>query len=218
MGWWGWSWGGTFTLYALTHSDRFRAGVARFAPVTDWRNYDSIYCERYMSEAEGGCPPRATRTDLGGEFSGSEIKRAALAGARHRATITVHIENTVQFIQKLIEAQIPYDLQIYPRKTHSDCRAPDVRTHLYTPDSWSQFGQCGCPRCNDDRNGDEIDKASLCRTCACAWSCCCSTRSVRRDRERVGGAAGRGFYGVRGFRPSLDAEIQILALLTSEDV
>ena len=27
LGWWGWSWGGTFTLYAMTHSDRFRAGV-----------------------------------------------------------------------------------------------------------------------------------------------------------------------------------------------
>jgi dipeptidyl-peptidase-4 len=49
LGWWGWSWGGTFTLYALTHSDRFRAGVA-VAPVTDWHNYDSIYTERYMSE------------------------------------------------------------------------------------------------------------------------------------------------------------------------
>ncbi len=33
LGWWGWSWGGTFTLYAMTHSDRFRAGVA-VAPVT----------------------------------------------------------------------------------------------------------------------------------------------------------------------------------------
>ncbi|MGB6192001.1 MAG: alpha/beta fold hydrolase, partial [Terracidiphilus sp.] len=48
LGWWGWSWGGTFTLYALTHSDRFRAGVA-VAPVTDWRDYDSIYTERYMT-------------------------------------------------------------------------------------------------------------------------------------------------------------------------
>ena len=42
----------------------------------------------------------------------------------------VHIENTVQFVQKLIEASIPYDLQIYPRKTHS-IAGPDVRTHLY---------------------------------------------------------------------------------------
>ncbi|HEX8925085.1 MAG TPA: alpha/beta fold hydrolase, partial [Terriglobales bacterium] len=42
LGWWGGSWGGTFTLYAMTHSDRFKAGVA-LAPVTDWRDYDSVY-------------------------------------------------------------------------------------------------------------------------------------------------------------------------------
>ena len=44
---WGWSNGGSMTLYAMTHSDRFRAGVA-VAPVTDQINYDSIYTERYM--------------------------------------------------------------------------------------------------------------------------------------------------------------------------
>jgi dipeptidyl-peptidase-4 len=42
----------------------------------------------------------------------------------------VHIENTVQFVQKLIEAGDPYDLQIYPRKTHSISGA-DVRTSLF---------------------------------------------------------------------------------------
>jgi dipeptidyl-peptidase-4 len=42
----------------------------------------------------------------------------------------VHMENTVQYIQKLIDAELPYDLQIYPRKTHS-ISGPDVRTHLY---------------------------------------------------------------------------------------
>jgi dipeptidyl-peptidase-4 len=40
------------------------------------------------------------------------------------------MENLVQYVQKLIEAGIPYDLQIYPRKTHSISGA-DVRTHLY---------------------------------------------------------------------------------------
>ena len=44
---WGWSNGGSMTLYAMTHSDRFRAGVA-VAPVTDQMNYDTIYTERYM--------------------------------------------------------------------------------------------------------------------------------------------------------------------------
>jgi dipeptidyl-peptidase-4 len=42
----------------------------------------------------------------------------------------VHLENTVQYVQKLIEAGMPYDLQIYPRKTHS-ISGPEVRTHLY---------------------------------------------------------------------------------------
>ena len=43
----------------------------------------------------------------------------------------VHLENSVQFVQKLIEAQIPYDMQIYPRKTHS-FSGSDVRMHLYS--------------------------------------------------------------------------------------
>jgi dipeptidyl-peptidase-4 len=50
------------------------------------------------------------------------------------------MENSVQFIQKLIEAQIPYDLQVYPRKTHS-ITGPDVRTHLYNR-ILAQFDQC----------------------------------------------------------------------------
>jgi dipeptidyl-peptidase 4 len=125
LGWWGWSWGGTFALYALTHSDRFHAGVA-VAPVTDWRNYDSIYTERYMSQP--------------GEFADgyknfSVVNSAAKLKGRlllvqGTGDDNVHMENTVQFVQKLIEAQIPYDLQIYPRKTHSIAGA-DVRTHLY---------------------------------------------------------------------------------------
>ncbi len=125
LGWWGWSWGGTFTLYALTHSDRFRAGVA-VAPVTDWRNYDSIYTERYMSQP-------AEFPDGYREFSAvnSAAKlKGRLLLVHGTGDDNVHIENSVQFIQKLIEAELPYDLQIYPRKTHSIAGA-DVRTHLY---------------------------------------------------------------------------------------
>jgi dipeptidyl-peptidase-4 len=125
LGWWGWSWGGTFTLYALTHSDRFRAGVA-VAPVTDWRNYDSIYTERYMSVP-------AEFADGYKQFSvvNSAAKlKGRLLLVHGTGDDNVHLENTVQFVQKLIEAGIPYDLQIYPRKTHSIV-GPDVRTHLY---------------------------------------------------------------------------------------
>jgi dipeptidyl-peptidase-4 len=125
LGWWGWSWGGTFTLYALTHSDRFRAGVA-VAPVTDWRNYDSIYTERYMSEPADFA---AGYKDFS-VVNSAEHLHGRLLLAHGTGDDNVHMENTVQFVQKLIEAGIPYDLQIFPRKTHS-IAGPDVRTELF---------------------------------------------------------------------------------------
>jgi dipeptidyl-peptidase 4 len=126
LGWWGWSWGGTFTLYAMTHSDRFRAGVS-VAPVTDWRDYDSIYTERYM-----GLPSDNPTEyhDFSVVNSAADLKGRLLI-AHGTGDDNVHFENTVQFIQKLIEAGLPYDLQIYPRKTHS-LSGSDVRTSLYS--------------------------------------------------------------------------------------
>jgi len=125
LGWWGWSWGGTFTLYAMTHSDRFRAGVA-VAPVTDWHNYDSIYTERYLSQpaefAEG-------YKDFSVLNSAKQLKGKLLL-VHGTGDDNVHIGNTIQFIQALIEAGIPYDLQIYPRKTHS-ISGSDARTQLF---------------------------------------------------------------------------------------
>jgi dipeptidyl-peptidase-4 len=125
LGWWGWSWGGTFTLYAMSHTDRFRTGVA-VAPVTDWHNYDSIYTERYMNEP----------TDFASGYHDFSVANTA-ANLKGRLLLVfgtgddnVHMENTVQYVQKLIDAELPYDLQIYPRKTHS-IAGPDVRTHLF---------------------------------------------------------------------------------------
>jgi dipeptidyl-peptidase-4 len=125
LGWWGWSWGGTFTLYAMTHSDRFRAGVS-VAPVTDWHNYDSTYTERYLSEPGDFA---SGYKDFSVVNSAANLKGRLLL-VHGTGDDNVHIENTVQFVQKLIEADIPYDLQIYPRKTHA-IAGPDVRTHLY---------------------------------------------------------------------------------------
>ena len=125
LGWWGWSWGGSFTLYALTHSDRFRAGVAG-APVTDWQNYDSIYTERYLGQP-------AVNADV---YRDDSVVNSA-ANLKGRLLLlqgtgddNVHMQNTVQFIQKLIDAGVPYDLQLYPRKTHG-VDGEEASTHLY---------------------------------------------------------------------------------------
>jgi dipeptidyl-peptidase 4 len=126
MGWWGWSWGGSFTLYAMTHSDRFQAGVAG-APVTDWLNYDSIYTERYL-----GLPDREAEVYA----ANSVVNRAAdlkghLLLVHGTGDDNVHLSNTIQFIQKLIDAHQPYDLQLYPRKTHG-VSGPEATPHLYS--------------------------------------------------------------------------------------
>lgn len=130
MGWFGWSWGGTFTLYALSHSDRFLMGASG-APVTDWRNYDSIYTERYL-----GLPsqdPEAYRDD-------SVVNSAAnlhghLIMFHGTGDDNVHFANTVQYIQKLLDAGIPYDYNIFPRKTHS-VAGPVDQTHLHNRLLW----------------------------------------------------------------------------------
>ena len=125
MGWWGWSWGGTFTLYAVTHTDRFLA-AASGAPVTDWRNYDSIYTERYM-----GLPsenPDSYRDD--------SVQNAAQNLKGHILILhgtgddNVHFANTIQFIQKLLDNGIPYDYNVFPRKTHS-VAGPIAQTELF---------------------------------------------------------------------------------------
>jgi dipeptidyl-peptidase-4 len=126
LGWWGWSWGGTFTLNALTHSNRFRAGVS-VAPVTDFRNYDSIYTERYL-----GLPAENAKVyDNAAVVETASRLKGHLLIVHGTGDDNVHMENTIQFIQKLVEADIPYDLQLYPRKTHS-IAGPEARTHLYS--------------------------------------------------------------------------------------
>jgi dipeptidyl-peptidase-4 len=125
LGWWGWSWGGTFTLYALTHSDRFLAG-ASVAPVTDWHNYDSIYTERYL-----GLPAEdqdAYRDDS--VVNSAKNLKGHLLILHGTGDDNVHFANTIQFIQKLIDEGIPYDYNVFPRKTHS-IAGPTAQVELY---------------------------------------------------------------------------------------
>lgn len=126
LGWWGWSWGGSFTLFALSHSESFLAGVS-VAPVTDWRDYDSIYTERYM-----GLPSE----DANNYREDSDVTSAAnlhghLLLMHGTGDDNVHIEGDMQYIEQLIKAHIPYDYNVFPRKTHS-ISGPDDRTILFS--------------------------------------------------------------------------------------
>jgi dipeptidyl-peptidase 4 len=126
LGWWGWSWGGSFTLYAMTHSDRFRAGIAG-APVTAWENYDSIYTERYLGLLDQDSSVYSANSLL---TAAANLKGRLLL-IHGTGDDNVHLSNTIQFVQKLIDADLPYDLQLYPRKTHG-VSGREATTHLYT--------------------------------------------------------------------------------------
>ncbi|MBZ5547700.1 MAG: DPP IV N-terminal domain-containing protein [Acidobacteriia bacterium] len=130
---WGWSNGGSMTLYALTHSDRFKVGVS-VAPVTSQRNYDSIYTERYM-----GLPKE--------NASGYDNSIVSAAGKLHGSLLlvhgtsddNVHFQNTIQMTDALIKAGKQFRLMLYPNKTHG-IAGPGARTQLFhmMEDFWNK--------------------------------------------------------------------------------
>ena len=109
----GHSYGGYITAYAMTHSDLFAAGIAG-APVTDWRDYDSIYTERYM-----GLPQ-----DNPDGYNVSSVVRAA--GKLHGKLLILHgviddnvsFRNTMRFVEALQDANKDFELMVYPSSRH----------------------------------------------------------------------------------------------------
>ncbi len=109
----GHSYGGFLTAFCLTHSTKFAAGIAG-APVTDWRNYDSIYTERYMN----------TPQENPDGYAASSVVKAAknlhgrlllLHGLRDD---NVHVQNTVQLVHELQRADKDFEVMIYPTARH----------------------------------------------------------------------------------------------------
>ncbi|MGA2133428.1 MAG: S9 family peptidase [Bryobacteraceae bacterium] len=110
----GWSYGGYMTLYSLANApDVFKAGIAG-APVTDWRNYDSIYTERYMGlpeENEDGYKASSPQTKA------ADIK-ARLLILHNIEDDNVHFQNTMQMAQALEREGKQFQMVVYPQKSH----------------------------------------------------------------------------------------------------
>jgi dipeptidyl-peptidase-4 len=125
MGFWGWSYGGYFTLYTLQKTDIFKAGVS-VAPVTDWRDYDSIYTERYMGlpvDNEDGYH-KSSPVNFAADLHGSLIE------VHGTSDDNVHMQNTIQMTNAFIVAGKQFRLMLYPRKTHG-ISGKAQRSHLF---------------------------------------------------------------------------------------
>ncbi len=114
IGLWGWSYGGYMTAFAMTHSDVFKVGISG-APVTDWKNYDAIYTERYMGlpkeNPEGY--KRSSVLEAADQLSG---KLLLIHGT---IDDNVHLNNTLQLAQELQFAGKQFELMMYPANRHS---------------------------------------------------------------------------------------------------
>lgn len=115
IGVWGWSYGGYMTAYLMTHTKMFKMGISG-APVTDWKNYDSIYTERYMGTPQTNPKGYESSSVLYGSAENLHGKMLIIHGT---VDDNVHLNNTLQFVKELQYAGKQFDLMLYPSNRHS---------------------------------------------------------------------------------------------------
>ena len=121
----GWSYGGFMVSYALTHSRSYAMGIAG-GSVTDWRDYDTIYTERYMGMPQDNpdgyrqSSPRFAARNLHGEL-------LLIHGAMDE---NVHMQNTLQFAYELQRAGKRFDMMVYPKSRHR-LAEPELEKHRH---------------------------------------------------------------------------------------
>jgi dipeptidyl-peptidase-4 len=118
----GWSYGGFMASYALTHSKSFAMGIAG-GPVTDWRNYDSIYTERYMRMPQSN-PEGYARTSV---VAAARDLHGELLLVHGALDDNVHPQNTLQLAHALQKAGKPFRLMLYPKSRHGVADPPLVK-------------------------------------------------------------------------------------------
>jgi dipeptidyl-peptidase-4 len=123
----GWSYGGYLAAYAvLERPDVFHAAVAG-APVTDWRDYDTHYTERYLGHPE---------TDRDAYERASLLPRAErlsrpLLLVHGTADDNVYLLHSLRLAGALVEHGRTFDYLPLPGATHMVTAAPQNRA-LYT--------------------------------------------------------------------------------------
>lgn len=128
----GGSYGGYVTALALTYgSDYFNYGIAG-ASVIDWTLYDSVYTERYMDTPQDN-------PDGYKEFSVLEhidkYKDGTLLITHGTMDDNVHMQNTIQFMDKILDAGKIVELMLFPGERHGLRKKRPAGTKI-TLDFW----------------------------------------------------------------------------------
>jgi dipeptidyl-peptidase-4 len=128
IGIWGWSYGGFMASNAMFQAnDVFKAAIA-VAPVTSWRFYDTVYTERYMTTPQENASGYDDNSPISHVDKFDKGNYLLVHGS---ADDNVHVQNTMQLIEALVQANKQFDWRIYPDKNHG-IYGGNTRLHLYT--------------------------------------------------------------------------------------
>jgi len=128
LGVWGWSGGGSTTLNVMFRTpDVYRMGMA-VAPVADLHYYDTIYQERYVGLPQEN--PEVYRVGSPVTFA-SQLKGDLLV-VHGSGDDNVHYQNTEALVNALVKANKPFQLMVYPNRTHCICEGEGTSIHLYS--------------------------------------------------------------------------------------
>ncbi|MEE2801937.1 MAG: S9 family peptidase [Bacteroidota bacterium] len=126
IGIWGWSYGGFMSSNCiLKGNDVFSTAIA-VAPVTNWRFYDSIYTERYMTTPQ----ENASGYDENSPINHVDKLKGKYLLIHGSADDNVHVQNTMRMIEALVQANKQFDWAIYPDKNHG-IYGGNTRIHLF---------------------------------------------------------------------------------------
>ena len=127
IGIWGWSFGGYMSLLAiLKGNDVFKTAIA-VAPVTNWKWYDSIYTERFLTTPE----ENKTGYEENSPINFADRLKGNLLLVAGDADDNVHYQNSAEMATALLEANKQFQFFAYPNKNHS-IAGGNARAHLYT--------------------------------------------------------------------------------------
>jgi dipeptidyl-peptidase-4 len=127
IGIWGWSYGGFTSSNALLKGgDVFKMAIA-VAPVTSWRYYDSIYTERYLQTPQENPEGYDKNSPL---FFANQLKGKYLL-VHGTGDDNVHVQNSMQMINALIDADKQFDSEFYPDSNHGIYQRQNSRLQLY---------------------------------------------------------------------------------------
>ena len=127
IGIFGWSYGGFMASNCiLKGNDVFKMAIA-VAPVTNWRFYDSVYTERYMQTPQ----ENPSGYDENSPINHVDKLKGKFLLIHGSGDDNVHVQNSMQMMEALIQANKQFDSQIYPDKDHG-ISGGKTRIQLYT--------------------------------------------------------------------------------------